>query len=257
MDFKLPLENYQYCLTVNDADEEINVILQNKLPDSIDTEDSKENNLVVINPTIIQMYVDVKTESAPAIQVLDENEDIKVIISGTAELKPQTINKLQLTTVDGGKTWLVDFGNSGDESDQIASLTSEVNNIKTLAQEAKTTAEAATATATEAKNTADAANTAATEAKSTADTANSTAEEAKSTAETANSTATKAKSTADGLSSTVTELQGTLKTTIETANQAKSTAEQAKSTAETATSSITKLESRVQVLEKASAGAGG
>lgn len=257
MDFKLALENYQYCLVVNNADEGINLILQNKLPDGIEAENSKENSLTVVNPTVIQMYVDVKTESAPTLQVsAGENEDIKIVNVGVAKLKPQTINKIQFVTLDGGKVWIADFGNSGDESVQIAEISNEVASVKTLAETAKSTADAASTAAGEAKNTAEAANTAAGEAKTTAETANSTAGEAKTTAETANSTAnaakstaetasstaTEAKNTADGLSSTVTEVQSTLTTTTNTANQAKSTAD-------SATTTIARLETRVQALE--------
>nr|CAI9751937.1 tail fiber protein [Caudoviricetes sp.] len=256
MDFKLALENYQYCLVVNNADEGINLILQNKLPDGVETENPKENSLTVVNPTVIQMYVDVKTESAPTLQVSGENEDIKIVNVGVAKLKPQTINKIQFVTLDGGKVWIADFGNSGDESVQIAEISNEVKSAKTLAETAKSTADAANTAAGEAKNTAEAANTAAgeakttaetasstaTEAKTTAETANSTANAAKSTAETASSTATEAKNTANGLSSTVTEVQSTLATTTNTANQAKSTAD-------SATTAITGLETRVQALE--------
>lgn len=228
MDFKLALENYQYCLVVNNADEGINLILQNKLPDGIEAENSKENSLTVVNPTVIQMYVDVKTESAPTLQVSGENEDIKIVNVGVAKLKPQTINKIQFVTLDGGKVWIADFGNSGDESVQIAEISNEVASVKTLAETAKSTADAASTAAGEAKNTAEAANTA--------------AGEAKTTAETASSTATEAKNTADGLSSTVTEVQSTLTTTTNTANQAKSTAD-------SATTTIAGLETRVQALE--------
>lgn len=214
MDFKLSLENYQYCLVVNNADEGINLILQNKLPDGIEAENSKENSLTVVNPTVIQMYVDVKTESAPTLQVSGENEDIKIVNVGVAKLKPQTINKIQFVTLDGGKVWIADFGNSGNESVQIAEISNEVKSVKTLAETAK----------------------------STADAANTAAGEAKNTAETASSTATEAKNTADGLSSTVTEVQSTLTTTTSTANQAKSTAD-------SAATAITGLETRVQALE--------
>ena len=242
MDFKLALENYQYCLVVNNADEGINLILQNKLPDGIEAENSKENSLTVVNPTVIQMYVDVKTESAPTLQVSGENEDIKIVNVGVAKLKPQTINKIQFVTLDGGKVWIADFGNSGDESVQIAEISNEVASVKTLAETAKSTADTASATATEAKSIAETANSTAGEAKTTAETANSTANAAKSTAETASSTATEAKNTADGLSSTVTEVQSTLTTTTNTANQAKSTAD-------SATTAIAELETKVQALE--------
>lgn len=231
MDFKLALENYQYCLVVNNADEGINLILQNKLPDGIEAENSKENRLAVVDPTVIQMYVDVKTESAPTLQVSGENEDIKIVNVGVAKLKPQTINKIQFVTLDGGKVWIADFGNSGDESVQIAEISNEVASVKTLAETAKSTADAASTAAGEAKNTAEAANTA--------------AGEAKITAETASSTATEAKNTADGLSSTVTEVQSTLTTTTNTANQAKSTAD-------SATTAIAKFETKVQALESKS-----
>ena len=214
MDFKLSLENYQYCLVVNNADEGINLILQNKLPDGIEAENSKENSLTVVNPTVIQMYVDVKTESAPTLQVSGENEDIKIVNVGVAKLKPQTINKIQFVTLDGGKVWIADFGNSGDGSVQIAEISNEVKSVKTLAETAK----------------------------STADAANTAAGEAKNTAETASSTATEAKNTADGLSSTVTEVQSTLTTTTSTANQAKSTAD-------SAATAITGFETRLQALE--------
>lgn len=165
MDFKLSLENYQYCLVVNNADEGINLILQNKLPDGIEAENSKENSLTVVNPTVIQMYVDVKTESAPTLQVSGENEDIKIVNVGVAKLKPQTINKIQFVTLDGGKVWIADFGNSGDESVQIAEISNEVKSVKTLAETAKSTADAANTAAGEAKNTADSAATAITELK--------------------------------------------------------------------------------------------
>ena len=171
MDFKLSLENYQYCLVVNNADEDINLILQNKLPDGIEAEDVKENSLTVVNPTVIQMYVDVKTESAPTLQVLGENEDIKIVNIGVAKLKPQTINKIQFVTLDGGKVWVVDFGNSGDESAQIAEISNEVASVKTLAETAKSTAETAKTTANQAKSTAETAKTTANQAKSTADSA--------------------------------------------------------------------------------------
>lgn len=188
MNFKLSLENYQYCLVVNNADEGINLILQNKLPDGIEAENSKENSLTVVNPTVIQMYVDVKTESAPTLQVSGENKDIKIVNVGVAKLKPQTINKIQFVTLDGGKVWIADFGNSGDESVQIAEISNEVKSVKTLAETAK----------------------------STADAANTAAGKAKNTAETASSTATKAKNIADSLSSTVTKVQSTLTTTTST-----------------------------------------
>ena len=193
MNFKLSLENYQYCLVVNNADEDINLILQNKLPDGIEAENSKENSLTVVNPTVIQMYVDVKTESAPTLQVSGENKDIKIVNVGVAKLKPQTINKMQFVTLDGGKVWIADFGNSGDESVQIAEISNEVASVKTLAETAKSTADTASSTATEAK--------------STAETANSTAGEAKTTAETANSTANAAKSIADSAATAIAEFK--------------------------------------------------
>nr|DAX73824.1 MAG TPA: hypothetical protein [Caudoviricetes sp.] len=214
MDFKLSLENYQYCLVINNADEGINLILQNKLPDGIEAENSKENSLTVVNPTVIQMYVDVKTKSAPTLQVSGENKDIKIVNVGVAKLKPQTINKIQFVTLDGGKVWIADFGNSCDESVQIAEISNEVKSVKTLAETAK----------------------------STADAANTAAGEAKNTAETASSTATEAKNTADGLSSTVTKVQSTLTTTTSTANQAKSTAD-------SAATAIIELKTKVQILE--------
>lgn len=252
MDFKLSLENYQYCLVVNNADEDINLILQNKLPDGIEAEDAKENILTVVNPTVIQMYVDVKTESAPTLQVLGENEDIKIVNIGVAKLKPQTINKIQFVTLDGGKVWVVDFGNSGDESVQIAEISNEVASVKTLAETAKSTADAASTAAGEAKNTAEAANTAAGEAKTTAETASSTATEAKttaeaakSTAETASSTATEAKSTAETANSTAGEAKTTAETASSTANAAKSTAETASSTATEAKNTADGLSSTV------------
>lgn len=245
MDFKLSLENYQYCLVVNNADEGINLILQNKLPDGIEAENSKENSLTVVNPTVIQMYVDVKTESAPTLQVSGENEDIKIVNVGVAKLKPQTINKMQFVTLDGGKVWIADFGNSGDESVQIAEISNEVKSAKTLAETAKSTADAASTAAGEAKNTAEAANTAAGEAKTTAETASSTATEAKSTADTA-------KSTAEAASSTATEAKTTAETASSTAGEAKTTANQAKSTADNAATTITKLETRIQALESKS-----
>lgn len=208
MDFKLSLENYQYCLVVNNADEDINLILQNKLPDDIEAEDAKENSLTVVNPTVIQMYVDVKTESAPTLKVSGENEDIKIVNIGVAKLKPQTINKIQFVTLDGGKVWVVDFGNSGnsgnsgDESVQIAEISNEVASVKTLAETAKSTAETASSTATEAKN------------------------------------------TADGLSSTVTKVQSTLATTTNIANQAKSTADSATTAITGLKSRVQALESK-------------
>lgn len=178
MDFKLSLENYQYCLVVNNADESINLILQNKLPDGIEAENSKENSLTVVNPTVIQMYVDVKTESAPTLQVSGENKDIKIVDVGVAKLKPQTINKIQFVTLDGGKVWIADFGNSGNESVQIAEISNEVKLVKILAKTAKSTADAANTAAGEAKNTAETASSTATEAKNTANQAKSTADSA-------------------------------------------------------------------------------
>ena len=178
MDFKLSLENYQYCLVVNNADESINLILQNKLPDGIEAENSKENSLTVVNPTVIQMYVDVKTESAPTLQVSGENKDIKIVDVGVAKLKPQTINKIQFVTLDGGKVWIADFGNSGNESVQIAEISNEVKLVKTLAKTAKSTADAANTAAGEAKNTAETASSTATEAKNIANQAKSTADSA-------------------------------------------------------------------------------
>lgn len=136
------------------------------------------------------------------------------------------------------------------------SVETELSNVSSTANEAKTTAETANSTANDAKTTAGTANATANEAKTTAGAANTTANEAKNTAETANSTANtanttanEAKSTASAANTTANEAKSTASTANTTANEAKTTADNAQDTADSASENANTANERVSAAE--------
>lgn len=194
----LALENISYSINVKDI-EELTLILPHLIP-NVKPEDNK---VQVVDDVNIRVYIQTY-DTIPEIKLYSENE---VTIGGSLDLQPNSLAKLELSTTNGGSSWVVKSTSSVEDSEQTA------ENAQKIANEAKASAETANTVANEAKTsaeiatyTANTANTIANDAKTIADTASTNASTAIYTANTANTIANDAKTSVESLNNSFTTL---------------------------------------------------
>lgn len=243
-EIRFTLDNLTYTLVVNSS-EELSFVLPRRIP-SVAINETKKNVIKPAEQTTIKVFAKVQANPVPAISVISEDEDVKITITGSLELLPDSTSMITFTTTDGGNTWLISSSiaaaATAEEAEQIA------KNAQTIAVDAKTVATSAQETANTAKTSADTATTTANTAKTSADTAVLTAKQAQtdavtatqaaqtatSEAKTAKETAEAAQTTADEANESAIMAQSAAEDAVTTAGEALGEAQIAKSTAETA-----------------------
>lgn len=226
-EIRFTLDNLTYNLVVNSS-EDLSFVLPRRVPSAA----IKESNKNVIKPaeqTTIKVFVKVQASPVPVVNIISEDEEVKITTAGSFELLPDTTSTLTFTTTDGGNSWLI-FSSiaaaaTAEEAEQIA------KNAQEIAVTAKQTATEAQEVATTAKTSADNATTIANTATSTAQTASATAKSAQETAVSATSLAEKANTSAEAAQTAADNAQTTAEEAQETATEASKIAEDAQTTA--------------------------
>lgn len=226
-EIRFTLDNLTYNLVVNSS-EDLSFVLPRRVPSAA----IKESNKNVIKPaeqTTIKVFVKVQASPVPVVNIISEDEEIKITTAGSFELLPDTTSTLTFTTTDGGNSWLISSSiaaaATAEEAEQIA------KNAQEIAVTAKQTATEAQEVATTAKTSADNATTVANTATSTAQTASATARFAQETAVSATSLAEKASTSAEAAQTAADNAQTTAEEAQETATEASKVAEDAQTTA--------------------------
>lgn len=226
-EIRFTLDNLTYNLVVNSS-EDLSFVLPRRVPSAA----IKESNKNVIKPaeqTTIKVFVKVQASPVPIVNIISEDEEVKITTAGSFELLPDTTSTLTFTTTDGGNSWLISSSiaaaATAEEAEQIA------KNAQEIAVTAKQTATEAQEVATTAKTSADNATTVANTATSTAQTASATAKSAQETAVSATSLAEKANTSAEAAQTAADNAQTTAEEAQETATEASKIAEDAQTTA--------------------------
>lgn len=226
-EIRFTLDNLTYNLVVNSS-EDLSFVLPRRVPSAA----IKESNKNVIKPaeqTTIKVFVKVQASPVPIVNIISEDEEVKITTAGSFELLPDTTSTLTFTTTDGGNSWLISSSiaaaATAEEAEQIA------KNAQEIAVTAKQTATEAQEVATTAKTSADNATTVANTATSTAQTASATARFAQETAVSATSLAEKASTSAEAAQTAADNAQTTAEEAQETATEASKVAEDAQTTA--------------------------
>lgn len=226
-EIRFTLDNLTYNLVINSS-EDLSFVLPRRVPSAA----IKESNKNVIKPaeqTTIKVFVKVQASPVPVVNIISEDEEVKITTAGSFELLPDTTSTLTFTTTDGGNSWLISSSiaaaATAEEAEQIA------KNAQEIAVTAKQTATEAQEVATTAKTSADNATTVANTATSTAQTASATAKSAQETAVSATSLAEKANTSAEAAQIAADNAQTTAEEAQEAATEANKIAEDAQTTA--------------------------
>ena len=226
-EIRFTLDNLTYNLVVNSS-EDLSFVLPRRVPSAAIKESSK-NVIKPAEQTTIKVFVKVQASPVPIVNIISEDEEVKITTAGSFELLPDTTSTLTFTTTDGGNSWLISSSiaaaATAEEAEQIA------KNAQEIAVTAKQTATEAQEVATTAKTSADNATTVANTATSTAQTASATAKSAQETAVSATSLAEKANTSAEAAQTAADNAQTTAEEAQETATEASKIAEDAQTTA--------------------------
>lgn len=241
-EIKLTLDNLTYNLTVVE-NEDITFVLPKKTPTA---KSAKGKNIFEpVIETNIKVFVRTKVDTTPKLLFVGQENTQKIVMSGSLELLPDSLLAVNMTTVDGGATWLVNSCNAASETAEGAQETA--NNAQEVAVKANATAESAVeisnnakTIASDAQGKAEGASLVAAAANMTATTANDTAKAAVEVAQQAQTnvgiaveTAVDAKQVADTADEKATNAITAAGTAQETADTAKTTADAAKAKADT------------------------
>lgn len=104
-EIRFTLDNLTYNLVVNSS-EDLSFVLPRRVPSAA----IKESNKNVIKPaeqTTIKVFVKVQASPVPIVNIISEDEEVKITTAGSFELLPDTTSTLTFTTTDGGNSWLI------------------------------------------------------------------------------------------------------------------------------------------------------